>query len=108
MKRATVVIGANYGDEGKGKMVDYLVSQITNEKVVVRFNGGAQAGHTVMLPDGKRHIFSHFGSGTLANAQTYLAKHFVCNPILFWKEYRQLSELSITPKVAVDPRCFVT
>lgn len=108
MKRATVVIGANYGDEGKGAMVDYLASQVSGEKVVVRFNGGAQAGHTVVTPDGYRHVFSHFGSGTLTGASTYLAKHFVCNPILFWKEFRILHTASVEPVVAVDPRCFVT
>jgi adenylosuccinate synthase len=108
MKRATVVIGANYGDEGKGLMVDYLASRIPGEKVIVRFNGGAQAGHTVETPDGVRHIFSHFGSGTLAGAQTYLAKHFVCNPLLFWRERKRLEDAGAQPIVAIDPRCFVT
>lgn len=106
MKSATVVIGANYGDEGKGRIVDYLVSQTPNA-IVVRFNGGAQAGHTV-ADDGRRHVFSHFGSGTLAGAPTFLAKHFVCNPILFWEERRRLAEFGITPVVVADPRCYVT
>jgi adenylosuccinate synthase len=108
MPRATVVIGANYGDEGKGLMVDYFTSQAGAGAVVVRFNGGSQAGHTVVSPDGKRHVFSHFGSGTLVGAATYLAKHFVCNPLLFWKELRELDVLGIKPVVAADPRCFVT
>lgn len=108
MKRATVVIGANYGDEGKGLMVDYLASRISGEKVVVRFNGGAQAGHTVETPRGERHVFSHFGAGTLAGAQTYLSKHFVCNPLLFWHERKKLEDASFRPIVAIDPRCFIT
>lgn len=108
MKRATVVIGANYGDEGKGLMVDYLASGISGDKVVVRFNGGAQAGHTVMTPNGARHIFSHFGAGSLTGAHTYLAKHYVCNPLLFWRELRELEDLGSKPTVAADPRCFIT
>lgn len=108
MKRATVVIGANYGDEGKGLMVDYFANQSPADKIVVRFNGGAQAGHTVVTPDRKRHVFSHFGSGTLAGVPTYLAKHFVCNPLVFWKESRDLVALGCEPVISADPRCFVT
>ena len=108
MKRATAVIGSSYGDEGKGLIVDYLAAKITTAKVVVRFNGGSQAGHTVVTPDNKRHVFSHFSAGTFAGADTYLAKHFVCNPILFWKEAGTLRDLGHGPAVAADPRCFVT
>ncbi len=109
MKRATVVIGSSYGDEGKGKIVDYLASKLPDNKSVVRFNGGAQAGHTVVTPDGKRHVFHHLGSGSFTGARTYLAKHFVCNPILFWHEYQEFAKLSgLNPIVAADPRCFIT
>lgn len=108
MKRATAVIGAGFGDEGKGTLVDFIAAGSPGgPKVVVRFNGGAQAGHTVVA-DGKRHVFSHFGSGTLAGADTYLARHFVCNPVLFWHELRQLNDLGTKPVVGVDPRCAIT
>jgi adenylosuccinate synthase len=112
MHHAHVVIGANYGDEGKGLMTDYLVKK-HNAEVVVRFNGGAQAGHTVVTPDGQRHVFSHFGSGTLAGARTFLSKHFVANPILFLKEKKVLEELSPTKKLHnrfmwVDPSVMIT
>lgn len=88
-----VVIGANFGDEGKGLMTDYLANHYGNDVIVVRFNGGAQAGHTVVTPEGKRHVFSHFGSGAFANAATYLSEHFISNPILFLKEREQLINL---------------
>ena len=78
--RARVVIGSNFGDEGKGLTVDYLCHQ--GAGVVVRFNGGAQAGHTVCL-DRLRHVFSHFGSGTLRGVPTYLSQFFIVNPIMF-------------------------
>ena len=64
-KDIRVVIGANFGDEGKGLMTDYFCSHFPkNEKVLnVRFNGTCQAGHTVVKGK-KRHVFSHFGSGS--------------------------------------------
>lgn len=96
-----VVIGSNYGDEGKGIMTDYLTHK-HNANLVVRFNGGAQAGHTVTLQDGTRHVFSHFSSGTLAGADTYLSKFFVVNPMLYWKEYKVLP---VKPVVLVDMQC---
>ena len=58
MKEADVVIGAGYGDEGKGHAVSQLVGR---DSLVVRFNGGAQAGHTV-VHGRHRHVFSHFGA----------------------------------------------
>lgn len=109
MKRATVVIGANYGDEGKGRMVDWLAAQTGTTATVVRFNGGAQAGHTVVTPDGRRHVFSHLGSGSFCGARTFLAKHFVCNPILFWTEIRDFEKVhDAAPMIAADPRCLIT
>lgn len=80
MGSAIAVIGAGFGDEGKGLMTDYCC-QRPKYTTVVRFNGGAQAGHTVVTPDGRRHVFSHFGSGTLRGAATFLSRFFICNPI---------------------------
>jgi adenylosuccinate synthase len=108
--KAQAVIGANYGDEGKGLMTDYLVAR-EGAQVVIRFNGGAQAGHTVVTPDRypKRHVFSHFGSGTFAGAATYLSEFFVVNPILFCAEHRMLKDkIKIPLSVLVDPNCMVT
>lgn len=98
IKTAHAVIGANWGDEGKGLMTDYFASQTPPEQtIVVRYNGGAQAGHTVALPDGRRHVFHHLGSGTLAGAATFLSKHFVCNPILFDQEMAALASVHDEP-----------
>ena len=103
MNHAHVVIGANYGDEGKGLMTDYLAVK-HNAGVVVRFNGGAQAGHTVVTPEGQRHVFSHFGSGTLSGTRTFLSQHFVANPILFLKEKKVLDELHSQHQYRRGPR----
>ncbi len=104
--RARIVIGANFGDEGKGLLTDYLCAQ--GAGVVVRFNGGAQAGHTVVTPDNERHVFHHFGSGSLLGVPTFLSQFFVCNPILFFKEYDQLVALGYHPDVYAHPDCLVT
>ena len=58
-KTARVVIGAQFGDEGKGRLTAHHVMEIGDDAIVVRFNGGAQAGHKVVAPDGRRHVFSH-------------------------------------------------
>jgi adenylosuccinate synthase len=105
--RARVVIGANFGDEGKGLVTDYLCST-EGAGMVVRFNGGAQAGHTVVTPDGLRHIFSHFGAGTMAGVPTFLSQFFICNPLLFFQELDRLHALGIAPTVYAHPECIVT
>lgn len=108
-RRATVVIGSGFGDEGKGLMTDYFVSAFGKDAIVARFNGGAQAGHTVVLPDGRRHIHSHFASGTLSGAATYLSRFFVSNPLLFFKEKAEIVRLSDSnPQVFADERGFVS
>lgn len=106
-----VVIGANFGDEGKGLMTDYFCHQSTlrgEKSLVVLHNGGAQRGHTVVTPDGNRHVFHHFGSGTLVGADTYLSGDFILNPIVFREEREELEEMGIAPKVYVHPKCRVT
>lgn len=104
---ARVVIGANFGDEGKGLVTDYLCAT-QGAGMVVRFNGGSQAGHTVVTPDKERHVFHHFGSGTLCDVPTFLSSYFVCNPILFFREREKLIELGFHPVVYAHPDCLVT
>lgn len=111
MKKVKIVIGANFGDEGKGLLTDYFCSAFpAREKVLnVRFNGGAQAGHTVVKSDGRRHVFSHFGSGSFnENNLTYLSHYFILNPMLFVKEYKVLASMGVVPKVYIHQDCLVT
>jgi len=105
--RARAVIGANFGDEGKGLMVDYLCAR-EGAGMVVRFNGGAQAGHTVVTPESMRHVFSHFGAGTFCGVPTYLSSFFVLNPLLFLLELEALALLGVRPLVYAHPNCIVT
>jgi len=101
----TVVIGAGFGDEGKGNITDYFAQK--NTDLVVRFSGGANAAHTVRH-DNIEHIFGHFGSGTLSGVPTFLGKEFIVNPTLFMKEWRELNLKGITPKVDVHKDCKIS
>jgi len=102
------VIGANFGDEAKGLVTDALAARMGPDALVVRFNGGAQAGHTVTTPEGRRHVFGHFGSGSFVGCDTFLSRFFVCNPMTFLKERAALARLGLDPVVFVDPLAPVT
>ena len=73
MKTVKIVIGANFGDEGKGLMTDYFASK-NNNSIVVMHNGGAQRGHTVVTPEGIRHVFHHFPQGLIQELQPIYQK----------------------------------
>ena len=107
-KTAQVVIGAQFGDEGKGRVTDHYAAEVGDDGIVIRFNGGAQAGHTVVTPDGLRHVFSHVGSGAFVGAATFLSRFFVSNPILFLKEKESLAAKGVEPTIYVDPQSPVT
>lgn len=107
MTNVIAVIGSMYGDCGKGLMVDYFAHK-HEKSIVVRHNGGAQAGHTVQTPEGERHVFSHFGSGSFVNTATYLSEFFVCSPLLYMKEKTLLHDLGVFPSLIVHPDSLVT
>jgi len=103
----SIVIGMGYGDEGKGITTDYLSSK-NPKATVVRFSGGQQAGHTVKLNDGRSHVFSTFGSGTLRGNHTHLSKFCTVDPICLMNEYDVLVDKRIVPSISIDPQCPIT
>jgi adenylosuccinate synthase len=106
--RASAVIGAGFGDEGKGRHVCFLCDQYEGSTIVVRHNGGAQAGHTVHRGS-QRHCFHTFGSGTLVGSSTYLGPEFVINPRLWSNEWSELRLTVGEPRpLIVDRRCRVS
>jgi adenylosuccinate synthase len=114
MKRAIITVGLGFGDEGKGATVDYLTRRY-NADLVVRYCGGSQAGHNVQLSDGRRHTFSQFGAGTLAETKvrprTYLGPNVIIDPTALLREAQHLGELGVANAIAlltVHPRCLVT
>ena len=102
------VIGAAFGDEGKGVVTNYLCNRPdygTNE--VWRFSGGHQAGHTV-VHDGVRHVFSNFGAGTLRGINTVWSKFCTIDPLAICREYKSLVEKGAKPYMLINPKCPVT
>ena len=105
--RNIAIIGAGFGDEGKGHITDYIASE-SPHPLVVRYNGGAQAGHTVVTPDGTRHVFGHFGSGSLAGAATFLSRFFIVNPMVWRAERDLLANIGYYPDVYIHPYASLT
>ena len=106
MKMSKIVVGLGFGDEGKGRTTSYLCS-VTYNPIVVRANGGHQAGHTV-VHNGVRHIFSTFGSGTLQGVPTYWHKNCTFFPTAVFNEHTILKKFLPKPKLYVHPLCPVT
>jgi adenylosuccinate synthase len=100
------IIGVGFGDEGKGITTDYLCSHSENP-LVIRFSGGQQAGHTVVLNE-KKHVFSNFGSGTLRGIPSYWAKYCTVEPIGLTNELNSLIKKGIDPILFIDERCPIT
>ena len=109
MSDVILLIGLGFGDEGKGSITDH-VARTTSASLVVRFNGGAQAAHTVVLDDGRHHTFAQFGSGTLAGAKTHLSRHMLVNPSNLVNEAKALEGFGLNPTdlITIDREALVT
>jgi adenylosuccinate synthase len=110
MAKAIITVGLGFGDEGKGACVDHLVRKF-EYRLVIRYCGGHQAAHNVQLPDGRRHTFSQFGSGTFAGAKTYLGRHVIIEPFAMRREERHLADIGFRDSfglLSVHPECLVT
>ncbi|WP_434439015.1 adenylosuccinate synthetase [Lentzea sp. E54] len=109
MRDHVIVVGLGFGDEGKGAVVDALCAD-GPVSVVVRFNGGAQAAHNVVV-DGRHHTFSQFGSGTLAGVPTWLSRYVLVEPIALATESRELEALGVADPLSlmsIDAQALLT
>lgn len=104
--KVSIVVGLNFGDEGKGATVNALCKN-PKETLVIRFNGGHQCGHTVVHND-IRHPFSNFGSGTLKGVPTYWTEYCTVNPSAVLKEGNILRAQGIEPIVIYNANAMVT
>lgn len=94
------VVGLQWGDEGKGKVVDYIAGDFD---AVARFNGGSNAGHTVVL--GKRKYTFHLvPSGALKEKELLIGAGVVLDPIVLGEELAQLPSQTRN-RLVVDGRC---
>ncbi len=93
-----VVVGAQWGDEGKGKVVDLLTEQA---HVVARWGGGANAGHTLVV-DGKKYVTHLIPSGVLRPGVTcVLGEGMVIDPRTLIEEIRAFRAAACWPATAI-------
>ena len=94
--KAYIVVDLGYGDAGKGTTID-LLSRLTPNTLVVRYNGGSQAAHNVVTAEGKHHTFAQFGSGTFVpGVGTYLSKYMWLEPLALLAENTGLERVGVT------------
>lgn len=98
--RAWAVVDLGFGDGGKGLFTDFLV-RTTGATAVVRFNGGPQAGHTVVCPDARKHTFASFGAGSFVpGVATYLSRFVALHPTAMAVEAKVLADKGVTDVMA--------
>jgi adenylosuccinate synthase len=96
----TILTGAQFGDEGKGKITDILAE---NYDIVVRFQGGDNAGHTIVM-GGKKYKLHLVPSGVLSNKRLLIGPGVVLNPIVFKGEIKALESEGIELNLGVDAK----
>jgi adenylosuccinate synthase len=106
MKKISIVLGLGFGDEGKGSLINTVCLNSDNP-LVIRFSGGHQVGHTVVVGD-KRHVFSNFGSGSLLDVPTYWSEYCTVDPIGVFNEQKALNTIGIAPRLYFNANAMVT
>lgn len=110
MSIAYIVTDLGFGDAGKGTITASLC-QHKEIDLVVRFNGGAQASHTV-VSNNILHKFHTYGSGTLEKIPTLLTSNVLIDPIILFVEKRELlskiPDFDFKNSIYIDPECLVT
>src|SRR3954452_21905274 len=90
-----ILLGLQWGDEGKGKIVDVLAPQY---QVVARFQGRPNAGHTLEF-DGRKHVLHQIPSGIFhSNIQNIIGNGVVLDPVIFKKEVDALNAYQVDYK----------
>jgi len=90
-----LLLGLQWGDEGKGKIVDVLTS---NYDIIARFQGGPNAGHTLIF-DGHKHVLHTIPSGIFhKNAMNLVGNGVVIDPVIFKKELENLEKFNLDIK----------
>ena len=97
----TAIVGANWGDEGKGKITDLLANE---SDIVIRFQGGANAGHTIINDHG-RFALHHMPSGVCHETIVNIIRNGVALDIRkFINEYNSIKEQGLNPQLLVSDR----
>jgi len=98
MSKVDVLLGLQWGDEGKGKAVDFLAPKYD---VVARFQGGPNAGHTLEF-DGKKHVLHQIPSGIFHEGiKNVIGNGVVIDPIVFRREIEELAPYNLDLKTSL-------
>lgn len=90
-----VIVGSQWGDEGKGKVVDLLS---VDSEIVARYQGGANAGHTIVI-EGKQYVLHLIPSGILSpNVKCVIGNGVVIDPVALMDEIKMLEDFGIDVK----------
>jgi len=100
---ATVIVGSQFGDEGKGKITDFFAK---DADVVVRYQGGNNAGHTLKV-EGVVVKLHHLPSGVMYGKHVMLGAGVIIDPIVLNAEIWNLKKIGKNPKLFIDPRCHI-
>lgn len=104
MGKNVVILGTQWGDEGKGKIVDLLTDQVA---AVVRYQGGHNAGHTLVI-DGEKTVLHLIPSGILRdNVTCFIGNGVVLSPEALLKELTQLESkgVLVRDRLRISPAC---
>jgi len=99
-----VIVGTQWGDEGKGKVTDFLAEKAD---CVVRYNGGSNTGHTVVV-GGKKFEFHLIPSGVVRGRKSYIGNGLVLDPEVLFKEIENLERAGIDPDLHISDRAHIT
>jgi adenylosuccinate synthase len=106
--KITPIIGLQWGDEGKGKGVARIASSLSKNDLIVRFQGGNNAGHTIWH-GGKCYVFHLIPSGVFGKAQIHLGAGMVINPSALLNEAGAIpKEISFLKRMSVSPHAILT
>jgi adenylosuccinate synthase len=104
MGKNVVILGTQWGDEGKGKIVDLLTDQVA---AVVRYQGGHNAGHTLVI-DGEKTVLHLIPSGILRdNVMCFIGNGVVLSPEALMKELKELEAkgVPVRERLRISPAC---
>jgi adenylosuccinate synthase len=98
------IVGAQFGDEGKGKITDYLAE---SADLIVRWSGGSNAGHTIKF-NNKEYKLRLIPSGVFQDKELLISGNCIIDPIKLKEEIEYLNENGFNPKLHVDEECIIS
>jgi adenylosuccinate synthase len=107
-EKITPIIGLQWGDEGKGKGVARIASQLKATDLIVRFQGGNNAGHTIWH-EGRPYVFKLIPSGVFGKVRIHLGAGMVVNPYALLEETRTIpKKIDFVNRMSVSPHAVLT